>query len=79
MAEPPASFKEIEHTADLGVEITAATFPALLAASGEALFVLIADPQNLDLRDEIVVSASGHGPEELLHAWLCELLAQFNI
>jgi SHS2 domain-containing protein len=79
MAEPPASFKEIEHTADLGVEITAATFPALLAASGEALFVLIADPQNIDLRDEIVVSASGHGPEELLHAWLCELLAQFNI
>jgi SHS2 domain-containing protein len=79
MAEPPASFKEIEHTADLGVEITAATFPALLAASGEALFALIADPQNIDLRDEIVVSASGHGPEELLHAWLCELLAQFNI
>ena len=79
MAEPPASFKEIEHTADLGVEITAATFLALLAASGEALFALIADPQNIDLRDEIVVSASGHGPEELLHAWLCELLAQFNI
>jgi SHS2 domain-containing protein len=79
MAELPASFKEIEHTADLGVEITAATFPALLAASGEALFALIADPQNIDLRDEIVVSASGDGPEELLHAWLCELLAQFNI
>jgi SHS2 domain-containing protein len=31
------------------------------------------------MRDEIVVSASGDGPEELLHAWLCELLAQFNI
>jgi hypothetical protein len=25
------------------------------------------------------VSASGDGPEELLHAWLCELLAKFNI
>ena len=79
MAEPPASFKEFEHTADLGVEITATTFPALLAASGEALFALIADPENIEIREETVVSASGEGPEELLHAWLCELLARFNI
>ena len=79
MAEPSASFREIEHTADLGVEVTAATFHALLAASGEALFALIADPRNIDLREEIVVSASGEEPEELLHAWLCELLACFNI
>lgn len=79
MAEPPASFKEIEHTADLGVEIIAGTFPALLTASGEALFALIADPENIEIQEEIVVSASGDGPEELLHAWLCELLAKFNI
>ena len=79
MAEPPASFREIDHTADLAVEITGTTFPALLAASGEALFTLIADPENIEMRDEIAVSASGDGPEELLHAWLCELLARFNI
>jgi SHS2 domain-containing protein len=79
MAEPPASFREIDHTADLAVEITGITFPALLSASCEALFTLIADPENIEMRDEIVISASGHGPEELLHAWLCELLAQFNI
>jgi SHS2 domain-containing protein len=78
MAEPPSSFREIEHTADLGVEVTAATFPALLAASGEALFALIADPRDIALREEIIVSASGDEPEELLHAWLCELLARFN-
>src|ERR687897_1207393 len=79
MAEPPGSFREIDHTADLAVEITGTTFPALLAGSGEALFTLIADPENIEMRDEIVVSASGDGPEDLLHAWLCELLAQFNI
>jgi SHS2 domain-containing protein len=79
MPEPPPSFREIEHTADLAIEMTGATFPALLAVSGEALFSLIADRENIDMRDEIVVSASGDGPEELLHAWLCELLAQFNI
>jgi SHS2 domain-containing protein len=79
MPEPAATFKEIEHTADLGVEITAAGFPALVAASGEALFALIADPENIDPIEEINVSASGDEPEELLHAWLCELLARFNI
>ena len=79
MAEPPASFREIEHTADLGVEVIAATFPALLAASGEALFALIADPRDIHLREEISVCATGDEPEELLHAWLCELLARFNI
>ena len=79
MAEPAASFKEIEHTADLGVEITAATFPALVTTSGEALFALIADPRNIDPIEEISVSASGDDPEELLHVWLCELLARFNI
>lgn len=79
MAEPSASFREIEHTADLGVEVTAATFRALIAASGEALFALIADLRNIDLREEIIVCASGDEPEELLHAWLCELLARFNI
>jgi SHS2 domain-containing protein len=79
MAEQPASFKEIEHTADLGVEITALTLPALFAVAGQALFALMVEPQSIQPRDEIVVSASGEEPEELLHAWLCELLAQFNI
>jgi SHS2 domain-containing protein len=79
MPEPPPSFREIEHTADLAVEMTGATFPALLAVSGEALFSLIADPENIEMRDEIPVSATGDGPEELLHAWLCEALARFNI
>ena len=79
MAEPTASIKEIEHTADLGCEITAVDLPALFAASGDALFALIADCQKVEMHDEVVVSAAGNGPEELLHAWLCELLAQFNI
>jgi SHS2 domain-containing protein len=79
MPEPPPSFREIEHTADLAVEMTGATFPALLAVSGEALFSLIADPENIEMRDEIAVSATGDGPEELLHVWLCEALARFNI
>jgi SHS2 domain-containing protein len=79
MAEDRATYREIEHTADLGVEVTAADLPALFAAAGEALYALIADPATIESPDEITISASGDNPEDLLHAWLCELLAIFNV
>ena len=74
---PP--FREIEHTADLGIEVTAVDLPSLFSCAAEALFALIADPASIDEREQITMSALGDGPEELLHAWLCELLAQFNV
>ena len=73
------TFREIEHTADLGVEITAADLPALFASAGEALYALIADPATIENREAIQVSATGTNPEDLLHTWLCELLALFNL
>ena len=73
------AFREIEHTADLGIEVDADDLAALFAAAGEALFSLIADPTAIEERQSITLSAAGDGPEELLHAWLRELLAQFNI
>ena len=73
------AFREIEHTADLGIEVEAADLPALFACAGEALFALIADSGSIEERESITLSAVGDAPEELLHAWLCELLAQFNI
>lgn len=79
MAEERATHREIEHTADLGVEVTAANLPELFAAAGEALYELIVDPATVENRKQISVSATGETPEDLLHAWLCELLALFNV
>ena len=79
MANDRGSYREIEHTADLGVEITAADLPALFASAGEALYALIADPATIEIREAIKVSATGANPEDLLHTWLCELLALFNV
>ena len=79
MANDRGTYREIEHTADLGVEITAADLPALFASAGEALYVLIADPATIENREAIKVSATGANPEDLLHTWLCELLALFNV
>jgi SHS2 domain-containing protein len=79
MANDRGTYREIEHTADLGVEITAADLPALFASAGEALYAMIADPATIESREDIKISAIGANPEDLLHAWLCELLALFNI
>jgi SHS2 domain-containing protein len=79
MANGRRTYHEIEHTADLGAEITAADLPGLFASAGEALYALIADPATIDSRTDIKVSATGTNPEDLLHTWLCELLALFNI
>ncbi|HXV78608.1 MAG TPA: archease [Candidatus Binatia bacterium] len=79
MANEEAAYREIEHTADLGIEITAADLPTLFAAAGRALYGMIVDPATIENRQEIKVSATGDNPEDLLHAWLCELLALFNV
>jgi SHS2 domain-containing protein len=79
MANDRGTYREIEHTADLGVEITAADLPALFASAGEVLYALIADPATIEIREAIKVSATGANPEDLLHTWLCELLALFNV
>lgn len=79
MAKKPGRYHEIEHTADLGIEVTAGDLSTLFASAGEALFALMVDPQTIEIRDEVAVAVTGDGPEELLHSWLCELLAQFNV
>lgn len=79
MIERPDSYRQIEHTADLGMEIEAADLPGLFASGAEALYSLIADCSGIEEREEISVVATGDGWEELFHAWLRELLAQFNL
>lgn len=71
--------REIEHTADLGIEIEAADLSGLFSEAAEALYGLVADSDDINPKEKIAVSAMGQGWEELFHAWLCELLAQFNL
>lgn len=79
MPDRPNAYRQIEHTADLGIEIEADSVPALFSSGAEALYGLIADPSGIEEKEEISVTATGEGWEELFHAWLCELLAQFNL
>jgi SHS2 domain-containing protein len=79
MPDERATYREIEHTADVGIEVTADNLPALFASAGEALYTLIADPATIESRDEVSIAATGNDPEELFHAWLRELLGLFNV
>lgn len=72
-------YRQIEHTADLGVEVTAADLPTLFAFAAEALYAFIADPATVEEQDEMSLTSSGNGLDELLHGWLCEALALFNV
>lgn len=79
MVPDRTTFREIEHTADLGIEVEAADLAGLFSSAGEALYGLIADCEGIELKEKIAISVQGEGWEELFHAWLCELLGQFNL
>jgi SHS2 domain-containing protein len=79
MNETKRSVREIDHTADLGFEVEAADPAELFKLAGEALYGLIAETAGIEPKEEIKILATAENWEELLHAWLCELLAQFNL
>jgi len=70
-----ASFQLIDHTADLGIEISAASRPDLYAEAGRALMAVIFDndpPQTADQTQDLTVS--GTDQVDLLVKFLGELL-----
>lgn len=71
--------REIGHTADLGIEVETVNLSDLFSEAAEALYGLVADSDDINPKEKVAVSAKGQGWEELFHAWLCELLAQFNL
>ena len=75
MAEP--LFREIEHTADLGIEIEADTPGDLFRCAGLALFSLMVSPEGVEAREEREETVQAEGWEDLLHDWLSRLLRRF--
>ncbi len=72
-------YKEIEHTADLGVEIYGATLEELFQNAGYALFDTIADITTVEPTVERSISVSGDDTESLMFNWLRELLYLFSV
>ena len=75
MAEP--LFREIEHTADIGIELEADTVAELFRRAGLALFSLMVSLDGVEPREEREEFVHAEGWEDLLHDWLSRLLHSF--
>jgi SHS2 domain-containing protein len=73
-----AWFTEIEHTADLAIEVRGADRAELFARAGCALFAVMVERDEVLAREERSIEVSAANREELLHAWLSELLELFG-
>jgi SHS2 domain-containing protein len=69
-----------EHTADLGVRVTAATLAELLAEAARGLTAVIAgDPGQIRPLTTETFSIDGTDPAWLLRDWVAEVLAAFEL
>jgi SHS2 domain-containing protein len=66
--------REIEHTADLGLEVEAPSLAALFERAGLAVVGLMLDPAVLEPREPARLTFAADGLVELLHDWLHHLV-----
>ncbi len=73
-------YEIFEHTADLGLRVTAPDPETLLADAARGLFsVIIANLDEVRLVQERKITVAGTSPDYLLFDWLSELLYIFEI
>lgn len=72
------TYRYLEHTADVGVEVLAPTLQDAFAEAGVALFGIMTDVTKFSPRDSVEISVSGHDLKSLLYEWLEELIYIFD-
>jgi SHS2 domain-containing protein len=72
-------YRLLPHTADLLVEVRAADFPTLCAASVEALYSLLTDRRRVRPAERRTLDPVAGSPEEVLRAVLRQALLLFSL
>ena len=72
-------YRTIEHTADIGIEVSGATAEELYALSACAMFDLLVDLSEVRPTQKAEVSLRAESPEELMVAWLNELIFRAEV
>jgi SHS2 domain-containing protein len=67
-------YRLLDHVADLGMEVRGASLEDLFVEAARALFDVIGSLETTEARTEERILVEGEGQEELLRAWLSELL-----
>src|SRR5262245_17364275 len=68
-------YDRIDHTADLGIEVRAASLPELFEDAALAMFDLLTDLSRVEPKVARRIDLSGVDREDLLVGWLAELLS----
>ncbi len=72
-------YRSIDHTADLGLQVWGRTLPELYANAAEGMCALYFDLPAVEPREKRTVAVQGHDREEVLVAWLGELLYRIEV
>ncbi len=68
-----SGFREIEHTADLGIEVTGDSLNNLFKNAAQGFYAVSAGDLNLSATDTLKVSLNAESAEDLLVSFLNEL------
>lgn len=72
-ADPPDWLREIDHTGDVGLRITADTLPQLFERAAKGMFSVLTDLDAVRPAETTDVSVEGRDREALMVRWLSEL------
>ena len=67
-------YEYLEHTADMGLQVTGDTLPRLFANAAQGLFETIAVVDTVDETESVHIHLTAESVEELFVAWLDELI-----
>ena len=78
MANSRKPYRQISHTADLGLEVWGKDLPDLFRQAGLAFFDVMVETSRIQLHQERAITVDAPDLEALLVAWLGELLYVFE-
>ncbi|MFC1752190.1 archease [Thermoproteota archaeon] len=78
MKKDTKRFEIIEHTADVGIQVYGSNLKDLFESAAIGLFSLIIDRGKIQASKSVVIDLKEDNQEELLVAWLNELLFQLS-
>ena len=72
-ADPPDWFREIDHTGDIGIAVTASSLPQLFERAAAGMFWVLTDPATIQTPEGTPITVDGRDREALMVRWLSEL------
>ena len=73
MADAPDWLQEIDHTGDIGIQVTADSLPQLFERAAVGTFRVLTDPSTVRAETETQIAVAGRDREALMVRWLSEL------